>query len=229
MDPTSSQDALVQAVVQGAIMAFTFSGILFAAIGVIAALATAGYFNYRIAKMEEGLLEKVVGDAERRLRKITANARNRMGYFEWSVAQLSTLSPEERGIALRTAVSDVEAAYKEMLEVGVQDNRDAYLMLTIRNNLAWYYAEANTPGKATEAKDHARYVADQNWRFRDPEWFKTKAFVLTAFANTCAEAREALQTYELLRIQYGDDPSVMEAIAERRPRSEQKIRELCGE
>jgi len=222
--PKFSDDVIIQAVISGMLVAFAGATLVLAALGV----AVAVYFNNVVNHLRDRVTRQVRDEAEKVVRRITANALNRQGYFEWQQSKLGFLSEAERQRSLRTAIDDTERAYRELESAGVPASY-VQLMAQIRSNLAWYYAEAKANEKAAEAKEHARKAADRYADFSSAtaiEWLFTKAHVLTVFADCRSDVEQALWAYDILVNSFGHLPGVAERVAERRPKAQARLSEF---
>jgi hypothetical protein len=209
------RDALVQAVVQGMVVALGFATIVFAGL----AVATAAYFNVIVSRMESRITRSVTSKGDKALRRIEAHAFHRFAFFEWQQSETSSLSEQERAEALQIAINYAEQAYALLRDAGVSEPYEK-LMVWIKNNLAWFYSEANMTKKAAVAKEFARSAADQYGRYRELEWLFTKAQVLAVFASNADEADEAIRTYRLIDAEFGHLPDVSRKVAARLPNAQ---------
>ncbi len=224
MLPAVPRDALVQAVVQGMIVALGFAALGFTA---IAALVGA-FFEMRIKQDVSNLKAEIAGTVRTEvtsfLRKVSANVDYRLGYVEWLQSTLTGVSADAAEILRSAALISTQRAYDTLKQETLTDDKDISVMVDIRNNLAWYLADARIEKEA--AMEHVHYLESAKQFYRNPTFLLTKAHVLLCFANTRDEALEVLKVYDLLQVQFGHLPEIAQKVAERRTRAEEFLKGL---
>ena len=158
------------------------------------------------------------------LRRVATFADYRLGYFEWVQSTLSALSPKERASSLQTAITDTKRAFDTWNQEKLTSEDDIHLMALIRNNLAWYYAEARI--EPSLAREHLQYLEGLNEFYRNPTFLLTKAHVLISFANTPQEVHDAIKVYDLVQMHFGHLPDIAQKVAERRVLAESALKQL---
>ncbi len=137
------------------------------------AIAAGGYLAFRVLSIN--IQKQALSAAETEMLRSSASSFIHIGYNQWVLYK-----NKKNKIYLEQAIDATERAYKAYAsKLNEHERENELIVCRIRNNLAYYYAEKQSPTDKKIARDYAKYIYERIQKFPEfrEDWEDTYNFV----------------------------------------------------